>query len=738
MLGKNRMEENDPRIRTQLEPGLQSVGKLPASQANEVLVSAYRREEREQTKKLLFNYLSICYRSKVQASIVTIENEHVHEGIVELVSRHGIRKLVMGSAPDNCMKMKRSSSKANYTAKNAPQFCEIWFVNKGKNVWTRESSEGPTSLNAIRDGAHTEPDKREVVICTPEFPFSNGTGSLNSESSKGFTSTSSGLSSPTDRRFSSDTILKEEVELEILNNQLVEARLEAERSKKEATAEILNRKRLESKTKEAINKIKASEAAYAREVEVRNEVEDTLKTTKQELEKLSEQRDEALRELQKTMRNLTILDVNARETAHHRDEAAGELKLIQASVTTLRHERKKIRRQREDSVRRLERWRSVHARAPNYDGFNRFINQSSEFSEFSLSDLRTATCDFSESFKITEGGYGCVYKGEMLDRSVAIKKLHPYNLQGQSEFQQEVQVRSKLKHPHLVTLIGACQEDWSLVYEYLPNGSLQDCLFCKTKTPPLTWKARLRIAAEIASALLFLHSSKPEKIIHGDLKLKNIFLNSEFKCKIGDFGISRLVSDEIIHFPTFRCNTEPKGSFPYTDPEFQRNGVMTPKSDIYSFGIIILQLLTGRPPMGLASEVRRAMLSGKLASVLDLSAGEWPSLAAGRLAELGLQCSEINSRDRPELTPTVVRQLECLYVAEERPVPDFFLCPILKEIMHDPQLAADGHTYEGEALRRWLDNGCETSPMTNLKLKHLNLTPNHALRFAIQDWLCQF
>lgn len=98
----------------------------------------------------------------------------------------------------------------------------------------------------------------------------------------------------------------------------------------------------------------------------------------------------------------------------------------------------------------------------------------------------------------------------------------------------------------------------------------------------------------------------------------------------------------------------------------------------------------------------------------------------------------MNSKDRPELTPALVMELENLNELEERSVPSFFLCPIRQDIMHDPQVAADGFTYEGEAIQGWLESGHDTSPMTNLKLSHLELTPNYALRLAIRDWLCNF
>ncbi|KAH8520387.1 hypothetical protein H0E87_001724 [Populus deltoides] len=676
------------------------LGKLPASQANAEVVSAFRREENERTKKLFDYYLIICRRAKVEATIVTIESDQVHKGIVELVNRHGVRKLVMGAVKENCMKVKKSSCKENYAAKHVPLFCEIWFINKGKCIWTREASENSNLLQ----------------------------GSFSSTSS----SCASGCTS-TEMRVSSGSDPK--VEEESSYSHIEEGSLEAEALGNEAFEGLLKCKTLELEAMEAFSKVKIYESALVHEVQLRKEAEDALNNTIQDQEKLLKEKDEVARKLERTMRNVALLDIRAQEENRRCEEASGELKLIQTSILSLRQEEQRIRRQKMEAVHWLERWRSSgQAGTANCNGFLGITEELPELAEFSLSDLQTATCNFSESFKLGQGGCGQVYKGEMLGRTVAIKRLHPNNMQGQSEFQKEVQVLGKLQHPHLVTLLGACPEAWSLVYEYLPNGSLQDRLFQKNNIAPLTWKIRTRIVAEISSALCFLHSSKPEKIVHGDLKPQNILLNSELSCKICEFGICRLVTEDSLYQPSFHWSTIPKGSFPYTDPEFQRIGVLTPKSDIYAFGVIILQLLTGKPPAGLVGEVRRTR---KLASILDPSA-EWPMIVARRLVDLALQFCELSSRGRPDLTPTLVRELEHLHVSEERPVPSFFLCPILQEIMHDPQVAADGFTYEGEALRGWLANGRETSPMTNLRLDHLHLTPNHALRLAIQDWLCKY
>ncbi|GFQ08308.1 U-box domain-containing protein 33 [Phtheirospermum japonicum] len=263
----------------------------------------------------------------------------------------------------------------------------------------------------------------------------------------------------------------------------------------------------------------------------------------------------------------------------------------------------------------------------------------------------------------------------------------------------------------------------------MPGGSLQNYLCNKRNISALNWKIRAQIVADIASGLQFLHSSKPKKIVHGNLKPENLFLDSKNRCKISDYGDNTLIPSQALH----SCSS-PSGFSLYTATECYKTGVITHMSDVYSFGVIILQLVTGITKRRIVSKVRKAISMGKTASILDLSAGDWSTYVGRRLLELGLQCCGPNSRDRPDLSPSLVRELECMPFLEEQTVPSFFLCPILREIMHDPQVAADGFTYEGDALRGWLEGGRETSPMTNLKLSHLDLTPNYSLRLAIQDW----
>lgn len=256
----------------------------------------------------------------------------------------------------------------------------------------------------------------------------------------------------------------------------------------------------------------------------------------------------------------------------------------------------------------------------------------------------------------------------------------------------QVDILSKLRHTNLVTLIGACPEAWTLIYEYLPNGSLEDRLTCKDNTSPLSWQARIRIATELCSVLIFLHSSKPHSIVHGDLKPSNILLDAHFVCKLSDFGISRLLSrgQGSSNNTTLCCRTDPKGTFTYMDPEFLSSGELTPKSDIYSFGIIILRLLTGRPALGITKEVQYALDSGKLETLLDPLAGDWPFVQAEQLARLALRCCEMSRKCRADLVSDVWRVLEPMRAScgssssfrlgteEHFQPPSYFICPIFQ------------------------------------------------------------
>ncbi|GAU15222.1 hypothetical protein TSUD_09600 [Trifolium subterraneum] len=246
-----------------------------------------------------------------------------------------------------------------------------------------------------------------------------------------------------------------------------------------------------------------------------------------------------------------------------------------------------------------------------------FSSQDVRYRRYAIEEIEAATNFFTDSLKIGEGGYGPVYKCLLDHTPVAVKVLRPDAQQGRSQFQREVEVLSCIRHPNMVLLLGACPEYGCLVYEHMANGSLDDCLFGRGKTPPLPWQLRFKIAAEIGTGLLFLHQTKPEPLVHRDLKPANILLDRNYVAKISDVGLARLVPPSVADNVTQYRMTSAAGTFCYIDPEYQQTGMLGVKSDIYSLGIIFLQILTARQPMGLTHHVGRAIEKGTFDEMLD-------------------------------------------------------------------------------------------------------------------------
>ncbi|CAG7904467.1 unnamed protein product [Brassica rapa] len=282
------------------------------------------------------------------------------------------------------------------------------------------------------------------------------------------------------------------------------------------------------------------------------------------------------------------------------------------------------------------------------------------YRRYSIKDVEGATNGFSDSLKIGEGGYGPVYKAVLDYTSVAIKILKSGITQGLKQFQQEVEVLSSMRHPNMVILLGACPEYGCLVYEYMENGTLEDRLFCKDDTPPLSWRARFRIAAEVATGLLFLHHAKPEPLVHRDLKPANILLDRHFTSKISDVGLARLVPSSVADSYSNYHMTSAAGTFCYIDPEYQQTGLLGVKSDLYSFGVVLLQMITAMPAMGLGHKVEMAVENNKLSELFDPKVSEWPEEETLELAKLALQCCELRKRDRPDLASVVLPALNRL------------------------------------------------------------------------------
>ncbi|CBI18425.3 unnamed protein product, partial [Vitis vinifera] len=274
---------------------------------------------------------------------------------------------------------------------------------------------------------------------------------------------------------------------------------------------------------------------------------------------------------------------------------------------------------------------------------NNLAQNDIRYRKYTIEEIEEATEFFSESRKIGEGGYGRVYKCYLDHTPVAVKVLRPDASQGRSQFQKEVEILSCIRHPNMVLLLGACPEYGCLVYECMAKGSLDDRLFQLGNTPPLSWQLRFRISAEIATGLLFLHQTKPEPLVHRDLKPGNILLDYNYVSKISDVGLARLV---------------PRS--------YQHTGVLDVKSDVYSFGIMLLQVITAKPPMGLTHQVEQAIENGTFKEILDPAVPDWPVEEALSFAKMALQCAELRRKDRPDLGKVILPELNRLReLAEE-------------------------------------------------------------------------
>ncbi|KAJ0482297.1 putative protein kinase RLK-Pelle-CrRLK1L-1 family [Helianthus annuus] len=243
---------------------------------------------------------------------------------------------------------------------------------------------------------------------------------------------------------------------------------------------------------------------------------------------------------------------------------------------------------------------------------------------FPIIDILKATNGFDERLLIGKGGFGKVYKGTLPDGViVAVKRGEKGHGQGRPEFVTEIMVLSKIRHRHLVTLIGYCDErsEMILVYEFMEKGTLQDHLYDENKVhPKLSWTQRLEICISATRGLHYLHTGSDGGIIHRDVKSTNILLNENYVAKVADFGISRLDNVDETEISYI------KGSFGYLDPEYIRCMKLTQKSDVYSFGVVLLEVLCARPALDNTLPQKEANLAdwgikhiqtGKVEAIMD-------------------------------------------------------------------------------------------------------------------------
>ncbi|XP_041996976.1 probable serine/threonine-protein kinase PIX13 [Salvia splendens] len=298
---------------------------------------------------------------------------------------------------------------------------------------------------------------------------------------------------------------------------------------------------------------------------------------------------------------------------------------------------------------------------------------------FTFAELKAATRNFRNDTVVGEGGFGKVYKGWLDSKSgstvVAVKKLNPESVQGFEEWQSEVNFLGKLSHRNLVKLLGYCwdEKELLLVYEFMQKGSLENHLFGRgAAVQPLPWDTRLKILIGAARGLAFLHASD-KKVIYRDFKASNILLDQSYHAKLSDFGLARMG-------PTAsksHVSTQVMGTYGYAAPEYVATGHLYVKSDVYGFGVVLVEMLTGlraldtnRPAKqhNLVDWIKPSLQERrKLKSVMDSHLeGRYPSRSALKIAQLALNCVESEQKNRPSMQE-IVQTLEEIEMARERP-----------------------------------------------------------------------
>ncbi|PON48342.1 Mitogen-activated protein kinase kinase kinase [Trema orientale] len=303
--------------------------------------------------------------------------------------------------------------------------------------------------------------------------------------------------------------------------------------------------------------------------------------------------------------------------------------------------------------------------------------------EFRYRDLKKATDDFHESMVLGQGGFGVVYRGVLREKidsigsatstEVAVKKFSRDNIKGTDDFLAELTIIHRLRHKHLVRLVGWCYQKGKLllVYDYMPNGSLEKHLYESSNA--LNWRHRYKILAGVASALHYLHNDYDQKVVHRDLKASNILLDSDFNARLGDFGLARAIENERNSYAEHGLAGVP-GTMGYVAPECFHTGKATPESDVFGFGAVVLEVVCGRSPgekiqhgehqFTLVDWVWTLHREERIQEAVDERLNnEYDVEEANRLLLLGLACSNPVTDERPQT------QAICQIIAETLPTP---------------------------------------------------------------------
>ncbi|KAJ8500012.1 hypothetical protein OPV22_010564 [Ensete ventricosum] len=634
--------------------------------------------------ELLLPFRCFCQRKDVNCVEIVLDDTDVTRAVVDFVAQAAIDKLVVGASRSGFIRSFRSADISTSISKSVPDFCTTYVVTKGKLSTTRNAIRAAPTVSPLRAklqsqatrASNSTADRRQGLQSakgdaafgtrklrqqtqTIESPHTRQAGlqttRFSGDSDTSFASSSrtstdrslaqrfSYMSDGTDR--SSESAQSPTKSFGAYSYGTGFSSLSHDSSSSEASDYVeaeMNRLRSELKQTMDMYSMACKEAIGAKQKAMELHLWNMGEQQRLEEARAAEGAAFAMVEKEKAKYKAAL-------------EAAEVAKLIADSETLKRRdaEMKLVGGYKEDEA--------LHSCSV----------ADLRYRKYTIDEIEAATDRFAKNRKIGEGGYGPVFRCYLDHTDVAVKVLRPDAAHGMSQFQQEVEILSCIRHPNMVLLLGACPEYGCLVYEHMANGSLEDRLFRRENTPPIPWRYRFRIAAEIGTGLLFLHQTKPEPLVHRDLKPANILLDQNYVSKISDVGLARLVPPSVADEVTQYRMTSAAGTFCYIDPEYQQTGMLGTKSDVYSLGVLLLQLITGRPPMGLTHHVGRSIERGTIAEMLDPSIRDWPVEEALSLAKLALRCVELRRRDRPDLATIILpalNRLRAIGVDDMRPL----------------------------------------------------------------------
>ncbi|KAK4367276.1 hypothetical protein RND71_015156 [Anisodus tanguticus] len=587
----------------------------------------------QNTHKVFTPFRAYSARKGIAVKEVVIEDISVSKGLLDYINSYRVTNIVLGASSRSAFSRKFwTHDVPTIVNKAAPDYCTIYVISKGKQQSVRpaakplasSSARVPSSQpwSAARLSNYSEPEDvaRSAYMRSEQ---NIGTSNASMDSFDVHTIWSSPSDAPPNRG---------SVDVTAQNLDFTQVSVNDSCSSSSSWEAEMNRLKLELRQTMDMYNTACKEAVSAHQTAKELSQWKMEEGSRFKQARISEEAALAIAETEKVKGRAAI-------------EAAQKSQML-AEIEAKRRKYAELKARRETEEKNL--------------ALNDLCQNNIRYRKYTIEEIELTTKNFSNSEKIGEGGYGPVYKGRLDHTPVAIKALRSDAAQGMQQFKQEVQVLGLMRHPNMVLLLGACPEYGCLVYEFMNNGSLEDRLFRKGNTPPIPWEIRFKIAAEIATGLLFLHQAKPEPLVHRDLKPGNILLDSNYACKISDVGLARLVPPSVADCVTQYHMTSAAGTFCYIDPEYQQTGKLGTKSDVYSLGVMLLQIITARSPMGLTHHVERAIESGTFSDILDPTVPNWPIEEALNYAKLSLKCAELRKKDRPDLGSVILPELNRL------------------------------------------------------------------------------